>query len=1672
MIDKDELMKSTRMFAGQKSTTDAFREQNLYSKPSIVKDREPETGPQFQPFDLKSNLFAERQTLHLESKLTPVGDKSMRVNWYFNGKLLEEVEEKIKIIYDYDYLSLTIYDLSVKDSGTYVCRAENKKSTSSIQFDIRVCEESSFRRQQNETLSQISAHRRSDLNTFDSDTRIDYNNLMNAATKLPPRATQSTQQIYSPQPTSYLRETTQLKSQTLNYIEDRMYEEQVKRKLDQSTDQSIFSKNLFKQQRTDKYSSQPIIHRVTNELSDQLRREDRFTRQQSADSYSQFTKQEIEDKNYLKRIEEEIIELNLRPKFLSFLYGPRKILERKQVKFEAKLIPTKRDHVQVVWLKDGQPIRNENLRELFEEGKAIMIINSITKQDSGTYTCSIRNVLGEDRVSANLEVLDQFSDERELFYEEYESTISITRFKESSDQTNDELTLLGPARAKENDVVHFEIKLKPSPAVNYEWYLNGNSLPNIDKFKTYHDDKGYAGLTIYDAKRENSGIYELKVKNYFNETLSIRKYLEIHPAFIQKSSTGTKTQAFQIPEAVYGPIKTQSIQDISINSKRARINEVDFDTEPKLPRTSSKKSIRKPGKLDDRHFVLYQVQPDKRESIRFTDSRQLSETQLTSTSKYEISQMESEKFFSQPEIYKQVDIGPQQTMSNYYQKQMVTSLISSQQQEPKSTPLLDKPLTITSSASTTDQLQKDQQTAYNEEEYLSKIYRSDLSNIEIPKNVSPDSNQKLRTSPTKKMDYKFIKEKDVDLSALDEFDQVDRPDRQMMPVFSKKMKTDKHEFSKIQLKPIHSRIEKTTEGLKPVKFTLSHPNLQIFDQSTEASTKQDKASIEKIDEKSIHGKKILTTLSEKSLAPIERTYERAGVDIKSDIQSTKYSQDSITTRSSEKKLMRYEEVQIYKDNTNVSYRVAQGSRYPLEQRSIAEISQIDSDRRMQTQTDEKIVSKLDTKVDRLGQSSLADVKISQIVGHETEWKELDSKSEQKTDSHFSFLSKQPTTITAQTKTKDVFEIQKELDLKKKIESPTLKSVSRIKSQIKKPEMPLVHLKPRKPSIEIVNVPKRQEDIDQDESDKIPRPTLESMRRFEEQMLISQRKEAFSDTQSIILEKISKPKTELGPQSKIKPGKQAEFHSTIKFEPTIQKPKSTSVELISLPKITRDYKVNEQDKSVSTIEIESYDFKRIDQKKVSEKRIRSDETVSLIKPLPQTLSVVESRFKETKPKLESTILRKEFVDKKRYDQVVSTIEQGETITKTKLPCVIHKQPKSPVHFKDEIRLEQSEVRTESTQPFAEKDIYEQSISIIKKKQIIDQSTLSDKPQFISDKTMSRIEHKGGFSKIKLPDKIQQFKTPLHTKDEIALVDKKIKTPIQYTLESIQKPTLQSKESIVFDGKIIKEEKVKIGETKHFYDEALSTIGFDDTRTGQFSKMISPSVDTGLEMPIKETGLKPLEDFETISLLKKDHTVSTKVLPSSKQMTETKIHEIQTQSTIKSKLTTDFLESTSFKTDAQRISPQTKIRKDFDKIKKPSFQPKEFDKTTISLIENDRVVSETVIHGTSPLQTVQQYLQTNIKTKEESKTPISLDLQDRIQPITDIKRSEARQYISEKVDKFKQEDKVHQYLGRTPTESKPLLATGKQINFNLNLKIFNLIIFSSIYSNRNYFNFRAT
>ncbi len=69
--------------------------------------------------------LAEGAAAHFDCRVEPVGDPSMRIEWFHNGRPLGS-GSRIRMIDDFGFVVLDIDWTFPRDAGEYVCRATNR----------------------------------------------------------------------------------------------------------------------------------------------------------------------------------------------------------------------------------------------------------------------------------------------------------------------------------------------------------------------------------------------------------------------------------------------------------------------------------------------------------------------------------------------------------------------------------------------------------------------------------------------------------------------------------------------------------------------------------------------------------------------------------------------------------------------------------------------------------------------------------------------------------------------------------------------------------------------------------------------------------------------------------------------------------------------------------------------------------------------------------------------------------------------------------------------------------------------------------------------------------------------------------------------------------------------------------------------------------------------------------------------------------------------------------------------------------------------------------------------------------------------------------------------------------------------------------------------------------
>jgi titin len=86
---------------------------------------------------LQDLMLAENSLAHFETRLTPINDPSMKLEWYHNGEPLSS-GSRIKTINDFGFVILEVANVMTRDSGSYTCKAVNKLGEASLSCNVTV----------------------------------------------------------------------------------------------------------------------------------------------------------------------------------------------------------------------------------------------------------------------------------------------------------------------------------------------------------------------------------------------------------------------------------------------------------------------------------------------------------------------------------------------------------------------------------------------------------------------------------------------------------------------------------------------------------------------------------------------------------------------------------------------------------------------------------------------------------------------------------------------------------------------------------------------------------------------------------------------------------------------------------------------------------------------------------------------------------------------------------------------------------------------------------------------------------------------------------------------------------------------------------------------------------------------------------------------------------------------------------------------------------------------------------------------------------------------------------------------------------------------------------------------------------------------------------------------
>lgn len=557
---------------------EAQRKIALLEQPAAPRPEEPERifeKPIFTQLLTGPTELWEGQHAHFEARVVPVGDPSLRFEWYVNGVELK-LGSRFRATHDFGFVTLDILNTVTSDSGVYMCRAINKAGEAVSSISMKVKSKSSIVAEplHPESWQKIQL-KEAEMN------------------KVPEMFVDTTPQ-QAPVFTKHLESYDRLVEGQHVYLEA-----QVEPRADPNLRIEWFKNGVSLTTGT-RLRSTFDFGLVTLSING-LRADDSaiYTCKASnllGEAVSTCTLK-IVDKHWLlgdtlhpeaiPKIEALEKPSEGRPQlpepsydiplFISHLNNVE-CTEGDAVHFECNVEPSKDPTMRIEWFINGKPLPSgARFKSTYDFGFIALDINHSYEEDSGIYTCKATNSKGSASTSGSLRCtsksniyldtqhpqgvagLEAVQDVERQFADKYKRTTS------GPEKTYPKPVWTVPLQPEfkilEGQPLHLEGSVEPKddPDLKIEWFFNGKSLEHGTRFK-FTSDFGFVTLDLTDVYDRDQGIYTAKAYNKAGEAFT--------------STTiycTTKSNLIERTQHPKGPEGLKTIQDLEDSLNRPEI---------------------------------------------------------------------------------------------------------------------------------------------------------------------------------------------------------------------------------------------------------------------------------------------------------------------------------------------------------------------------------------------------------------------------------------------------------------------------------------------------------------------------------------------------------------------------------------------------------------------------------------------------------------------------------------------------------------------------------------------------------------------------------------------------------------------------------------------------------------------------------------------------------------------------------------------------------------------------------------------------------------------------------------------------------------------------------------------------------------------------------------------
>merc|ERR1712088_1266169 len=499
---------------------------------------------------LEDLLLAENSLAHFETRLTPINDPSMKVEWFHNGKALS-AGSRIKTINDFGFVILEVANVMTRDSGSYTCKAVNRHGESSVSCNIQV------RSKQNiVTDPQLPKSFQTGTDSINNlEERmwkredISYEEMESKAPIFVTRPHDVN--CYEGQPAHFDCRIEPIGDGSMKvdwYHEGKPI--QIGSRIHTINDFGFIVLDIdwtFKRD-TGVYKCVASNRSGSAEVTVNLNcrsKKDIIMDSQLPQGMSMDRLKEIEARKAEVATDEDA-EITV-PKFLTQIKS-RAVGEGEPAHFECRVEPKNDPKLQIKWYHNGKEVDfGHRFRMTFEFGYVALDILYTYPEDEGEYVCKAFNELGEDITRAELRCKEMPAIQLEnqvpkgMKKSEYLVQMEATMRKYTTEMflTEDDVydsekrqpprfvtQIQSVTNLEEMQATKFECQLAPvgGPNMKVEWFYNGKPLPFKTRFTPIYDF-GYVAMNFGWAYPEDSGEYICRATNLYgkDETRAIIK---------------------------------------------------------------------------------------------------------------------------------------------------------------------------------------------------------------------------------------------------------------------------------------------------------------------------------------------------------------------------------------------------------------------------------------------------------------------------------------------------------------------------------------------------------------------------------------------------------------------------------------------------------------------------------------------------------------------------------------------------------------------------------------------------------------------------------------------------------------------------------------------------------------------------------------------------------------------------------------------------------------------------------------------------------------------------------------------------------------------------------------------------------------------------------------------